>query len=240
MNTKPIKSILMKAALITTVFTVGLASLTVAKALFAKREFRGKAQLLFCKRSSTGQWEVFDKWSIPNLSFNLSAADVALGKEFTTTDVWEGRTEKGKRIRTRLSGAGKAKVTTAGNLVDLVVEVPFEITVEDKTFQQSFQATTGTAQGASGTLSGKRAILDSSDKSITTILVGSREVQVPTEIVKGGAGQQNIKEILQEKTEVAKDKGGKTGSSQNGASKTSATERILVVGTVDGKLKAVN
>ncbi|MEW6127313.1 MAG: hypothetical protein AB1757_09755 [Acidobacteriota bacterium] len=189
-------------------------TLISANALFAKREFRGRAEIQFCKKTANGQWEVADRFIIPNLQFTLSVADVAFGKEFKTESIWEGTSEKGRRIRVSLNGLGKAKVNRSGNTADLEVDVPFNVTVDGHTFNQTFHATTGSAQGPSGILNGKRAEINPSANSIIAILIGVREVQVPVELISDGTS--NTK------------KPGKP------------TETILVVGTLTARLTTVN
>ncbi len=192
---------------------MALLTLISANALFAKREFRGRTEILFCKKAANGQWEVADKFIIPNLQFTLTVADLVFGKEFKTESVWEGKSEKGRRIRVALSGLCKAKVKRSGNSADLEVDVPFNVTVDGHTFNQTFHATTGSVQGVSGAITGKRAEINSNDNSATAILVGSKEVQIPIDLVRESA---------------------------SGVKKTSKpADKVLVVGTLNARLTTV-
>jgi hypothetical protein len=160
-----------------------LISLVVASEAAKKREFSGKAEFLFCKKGNGGRWEVFDKWEAHDLSFKVSVIDIAIGKEFTSGGVWEGDTEKGRHISTRLSGPGKAKVNLTDGSVD--VEIPFQITVEDKNLSDRFNATSETTEGAAGPIRGHRAVFDAAAHTLKIDLVGSKRVRVPAEIVDG-------------------------------------------------------
>src|SRR5688572_7179214 len=88
-------------------------SIVCIAAATKKGDFRGQFEIKFFKKGPGGQWELADKW-VSNASFRLSAVDIAFGKEFSTDSVWEGRTEKGRRVFARLSKHGTAKI----NLVD--------------------------------------------------------------------------------------------------------------------------
>ncbi len=172
-----------RCSAVAAVFGLSIISLVLATEAAKKRDFKGQAEFWFCKKGSSGKWEVFDKWIARDLTFKVSVTDIATGKEFTSNGVWQGESEKGHHISTRLSRPGSAEVSLADGSVRVVV--PFEVTIDGKSLRESFTATSGTTEGPTGPISGQRAVFDAAAHVLKINVVGSKPVRVPAEIVDG-------------------------------------------------------
>jgi hypothetical protein len=207
---------LKRCAVVASIFVLFVVSLVIATEAGKKRDFQGRGEFWFCKKTNDGKWEVFDKWK-PDLTFKVSVIDAAR-KEFTSEGTWSGETEKGHRISVRLSGTGRAKVNLIEGTVE-VVDLPFAFTVDGKNLNESFKATSGTTEGATGPISGQRAVFDSAAHTLTFAVVGSKQVRVPSELVDS-------------RSETRADQSkGSADPNKN------ATQTILVVGRLEGKFK---
>jgi hypothetical protein len=225
--------------LIAAAVTVAALSIVCLTAVTKKRDFRGKFEIQFFKIGAGGQWELFDKW-ISTVSSRLSVADVVFGKEFTIDNAWEGRSEKGRQISARLSKPGKAKVNLTEGTLD--VEIPFEVSIDGTKLNHTFAATTETVRGAFGTISGRRAVINESERSLTVTVVGSKEISIPAHLLKSSEIVNRVKadDALQgQKGEKAKSP---DSSSKFERSKKleNSSEKILVTGRLEGKFKAVD
>jgi hypothetical protein len=197
-----------------------IVSLVFATEAGKKRTFHGRGEFLFCKKGGDGRWEVFDKWT-PDLTFKASVTDIAGRQEFTSDGTWSGESEKGHRISFRLSGTGKAKVSLTEGTVE--VEVPFAITIDGKSLNESFKATSETTDGATGPISGKRAVIDSTARTLTFAVVGSKQVRVPFDLVNGTS-----------ETRADNSK----GSADADNNRRALNETILVVSRLEGKFRS--
>lgn len=206
-----------RCAVVASIFALFVVSLVIATEAGKKRDFQGRGEFWFCKKGNDGKWEVFDHWK-PDLTFKVSVTDVALRKDFTSGGTWSGATEKGHRISIRLPGIGKANVNLIEGTVE-VTDLPFAFTVDGKNLNESFKATSGTIEGATGPISGERAVFDSAAHTLTFAVVGRKEVRVPTELVNRGS-----------ETRPDQSKG-------SGNSDKQADQVILVVGRLEGKFK---
>lgn len=207
-----------------------------------KRDFRGRFEINFCRKTAGGGWEIADKW-VSDTSFSLSVADVATGKEFTANSVWQGRTEKGRFISARLARAGKTKVNLADGKIE--VELPFEVTVDGKRFVETFRATTESTAGATGTITGRRAAFNQSARTLTFTVVGSKETRVPAELGLGSAGTisppadtSNPKRGTLPSKKPIIQPGDRGASTNKGTASPSATEPVLVEGRLITEIKA--
>jgi hypothetical protein len=227
-----------------------LGMITAGAAVTEKRDFRGRFEISFYKKNAGGGWVVADKW-ISDVSFSLSVADVATGKEFTANSVWEGRTEKGRSISARLVRAGKTKVSLADGKIE--VELPFEVTVDGKRFVETFKASIESTAGATGAINGRRAVFNQATKTVSLTVVGSKEIRLPAELGLGSAGTisppadtsnptrgtlPSKKPIIQPGDRGVSTNKGTAGPSTTEPASPSATEPTLVEGRLITEIKA--
>lgn len=209
-----------RCAVVASIFVLLIVSLVFATEAAKKRTFQGRGQFLFCKKGSDGHWEVFDKWT-PDLTFKVSVTDIAARKEFTSDGTWSGESEKGHRISFRLSGPGKAKVSLTDGTVE--VETPFAITIDGKNLNESFRATSGTTDGATGPINGERAVFDAAAHTLTFAVVGSKQVRLPFDLVDGTS---------ETRADLSK------GSADADKNRAALNQTILVVSRLEGKFRA--
>src|SRR5437764_5490672 len=105
---KTIKPMLKSVALAALVMILALGVL-LAHSLAKKRTFTGDIQFEVCLKKG-GAYQVVDRLKLTRVSFDVSVADLATGKEVTTPITWEcPPTDQGRKVSTRLQRAAKAK-----------------------------------------------------------------------------------------------------------------------------------
>jgi hypothetical protein len=220
-------------------------SLAFAYVITKKRDFQGQATLRLCQKTADGRWKEIDKWTIPDLNLQLSVADAVSGaKQFTTTSDWQGTTDKGRKVVAKLARPGSVQLDLKTGKIQ--VDIPFDITVDGKKLPTTvFTASTGTAAGPNGPISGEAGQVNLAERSLKFKLVGSKEIRVQAELVEDEEVREkpvkSNKEIIDRKTQpgprgvgIDIDPQRKT---QSGAS---LSETVLIVGEVSGKAKAVD
>jgi hypothetical protein len=231
--------------LMITMLIITALSLAFAYAITKKRDFRGTATLRLCQKTADGRWKEIDKWAIPDLNLQLSVADAVSGpKQFTTTSDWQGTTDKGRKVVARLARPGSVQIDVKTGKIQ--VEIPFDISVDGKKLPTTvFTASTGTATGPNGPISGEAGQVNLAERSLKFKLVGSKEIRVAAELVE----DEEVREKPVKNNTGITDRKAQPGpngvgididpqrKTQPGAS---LSETVLIVGEVSGKAKAVD
>src|SRR5581483_4443027 len=98
-------------------------------------------------------------------NFTASIAEIASGKELTTGHNWTARSEKGRTINVRLAGPAKVRLDVTSGLLQL--DAPFDVTVDGKKFRLNQKLSTESASAPVGQISGKKAQVNVSERSLT-------------------------------------------------------------------------
>src|SRR5438046_5188555 len=124
----------------------------IAHSLAKKRTFTGDIQFEVCLKKG-GAYQVVDRLKLTRVSFDVSVADLATGKEVTTPITWEcPPTDQGRKVSTRLQRAAKAKFDPAQGTLEL--EVPFALTIDGQRADCLVKFTTESLATPNGLLTG--------------------------------------------------------------------------------------
>jgi hypothetical protein len=129
-------------------------------------------------RHQGNEWKVFDKVRINGVQFSAKVSDLAGGKKRVASDfVWTHRSEQGRPLVVRLLQPGDATV----NLVTGRLDVDFKTLSKfgGRNLNFPVHLTTETVQTPNGSISGRRAQINSAAHSATLGFVGSETVQFP-------------------------------------------------------------
>lgn len=166
---KTIKPMLKSVALAALVMVLTLGVL-VAHSLTKKRTFTGDIQFEVCLKKGSA-YQVIDKLKLTRVSFDVSVAELASGKEVTTPITWEcPPTEQGHKVSTRLSRPASAKFDPAQGSLQL--EVPFALTIDGQRADCLVKFTTESLTTPTGSLTGKRAQISGRNATIALVGVG--------------------------------------------------------------------
>ena len=190
-KTKKIMRVATGLALVTLLTVGGL----FANALFAQRDFSGNLRFELCQADANGKWKIIDTVDAPT-SFTASVAELAGGNEVVSNTVWSGSSANGRKLSVRLLRAGKAAFDLkTGKLV--LSQMPFEVTINGQKELVSYNLTTESVEGATGLISGKRAVING--KQATVALVGSTKLRTNKLAPAGQAtigNQKKVEEFL--------------------------------------------
>ncbi len=153
---------------------LGLILLTAVGALIAdtatkQRDAMTNVMIEICQKDANGQWQVIDKGRAP-ANFTASVADLASGKELSGNIGWSVRTNNGAQINVRMARAAKVNLNVAAGT--MMLDVPFDVTVNGKRLSFTTKLSTESQSTPIGTLSGKRAEINMSERSLRAGVAG--------------------------------------------------------------------
>jgi hypothetical protein len=162
-----------------------------------KRAFSGKISVKVCKKLPNGQWAEIDKGE-GAVSFEGNLIEAASGKQFTSNNVWNGRSAKGKSFSSTPQGAVKLTSDLTSGRFDLT-SVPIRLALNGKQHAVEFSLTTESISAPNGeSLSGKRVKVVNKQGDIAVVGF-SKPVRVPVESATANAlaGQkQDFEELI--------------------------------------------
>jgi hypothetical protein len=166
-----------------------------AKALFAQRDFSGTIRFELCQADGAGKWRIIDTMDVQS-NFSANVVEAAGGNVLTTNFVWNGRSAKGRKFTAKITRAAKASFDpTTGKLV--IQDMAIEAALDGKKETVTATMTTESVEGATGTISGKRAQI--SNGQATLAMVGSTKLRTANLAPAGQAsisGAKKVEEFL--------------------------------------------
>lgn len=176
--------------------------LVIANTLTKRRDFKGSVLIEVHKKGGDGRWEIIDRLKAPSLQFTASVADLAQGKQVTSNNVYEGQTEKGRRLSVRLAQPGSAHVDLATGKLE--IDVVFSFGLEGEVTNLPVKLTTESISTPAGSINGRRAQINRESHTATLELVGLGKLRVRDEIIGGGSegGGREIKRPTKRPTEL--------------------------------------
>ncbi|HZS07051.1 MAG TPA: hypothetical protein VFD58_19600 [Blastocatellia bacterium] len=148
----------------------------VADTVTKQREATTEVILELHQKGPGGAWRVIDRAKGP-ANFTASIAEIASGKELTTGHNWTARSEKGRTINVRLAGPAKVRLDVTSGLLQL--DAPFDVTVDGKKFRLNQKLSTESASAPVGQISGKKAQVNVSERSLTAEVAGFSSIRQP-------------------------------------------------------------
>lgn len=219
---KTIKPMLKSVALAVLVMILALGVL-VAHSLFKKRTFTGDIQFEVCLKKGSA-FQVVDRLKLNHVTFDVSVADLATGKEVTTPITWEcPPTEQGRKVSTRLLRAASAKFDPTQGI--LTLEVPFTLNIDGQRAECLVKFTTESLSTPSGLLTGKRAQISGHNAEIA--LVGFGPIRSP-----------HLADILASHQKSEQGYGGNSGAQRPGGNPAGGTPEVALVVKAAGTITA--
>ncbi|MDX2034590.1 MAG: hypothetical protein SF339_28200 [Blastocatellia bacterium] len=160
---------LLKCALLSAAVVLTAVGAMIANTVTKQRDAMTNVMIEICQKDANGQWQIIDKGRAPS-NFTASIADLATGKELSGNISWSTRTTNGANISVRMARAAKVNLnTTAGTMM---LDVPFEVTVNGKRTSFTTKLSTESQSTPIGTLSGKRAEINMAARSLQAGVAG--------------------------------------------------------------------
>lgn len=172
------KSSTRKLMAVTMLLLVGAGAL-IADTVSKQRDAMTTVTLELCKKGANGQWEVIDRAKGP-ANFTASVMDLASGKEMTSAVNWNVKSEKGRQMNVKLARAVKVNLNPTSGLMQL--DTPLMATVDGMQIPLNVKLTTESMSTPIGQLSGKKADLNLSTRTLTADVVGFTSVKQRAQI----------------------------------------------------------